>query len=289
MTGRTVPVCLSIGTSDSSGGAGIQGDVKALAAVGCFAATVVVGVTAQNTRGIASRYPVPLSMVRSQFDAVLGDLEIAAIKVGATWSPELVDTIADLLEQVTVPIVVDPVLASAAGSALGSDIEMLCARVRQRLFPLASVVTPNAEEARALAGLSIASSHEELAKALRRAGARAVVVSADHDTPLDVFCDSAGLVRISGERHSGRRDHGAGCAHSATIAGLLAFGVPVAAAVRSAHELVADGVRHALSEVGSGISPVDMLPISRMPVAKVVPQAIQAFAGTARGQGRVSK
>jgi len=280
MTGGAVPVCLTIGSSDSSGGAGIQGDIKAFAAVGCYAATVLVGVTAQNTTGIRQRHPVPLPMVRAQFAAVLDDLAVAAIKVGATWSPELVDTIADLLEQVTVPIVIDPVLASAAGSTLGTDVEQLCQRVRQRLFPLATVVTPNADEARALARLGPASSHEGLAVALAGAGARSVLVSADSATPVDVFYDGTELVRIGGERHAGRRDHGAGCAHSAAIAGLLAHGEPVGAAVRTAHELVADGVRHALSAVGSGVHPVDVLPISGITARRVDRSASPALTGS---------
>src|SRR2546428_60747 len=111
------PVGLSIGSSDSSGGAGIQGDIKAMAAIGCYAATVLVGVTAQNTNGVTDRFTVPIDVVAAQLETVLSDIDVDAIKVGMTWSAAHIQAVGERLAEVNVPVVVDPVMVTAAGAS----------------------------------------------------------------------------------------------------------------------------------------------------------------------------
>ncbi len=146
----TPPRCLSIATSDSGGGAGIQADLKAFAAAGCHGMTAIVGVTAQNTEAILAVHPLPVGVITTQLDAVYGDIGVDVAKTGALLSAEIVASVADFLERHPTPLVIDPVLGASTGASLldPDGIEMLIAR----LLPLATVVTPNLTEARMLAG-----------------------------------------------------------------------------------------------------------------------------------------
>jgi hydroxymethylpyrimidine/phosphomethylpyrimidine kinase len=248
--------CLTIGSSDSAGGAGIQGDLKAFASIGCYAATVVVGVTAQNTTGVRARWPVPLDLVAGQLDAVLDDLPIRAIKVGTTWSAELIELIAAALSRVDVPIVIDPVMVTAAGDWLSGDGDPIRRAVIDRLFQLA----PNLREAELLAGSRTGEhDHRELAERLVGLGARAVVVSSGGDQHGDWFYDGDRHHVTSGVRHDTDADHGAGCAHSALMAGLLGRGVPLREAVDLARAHASAAVGRGLTHLGAGAHPVDTL------------------------------
>lgn len=249
-------VCLTIGSSDSSGGAGIQGDIKAFAAVSCYAATVLVGVTAQNTGGVAARHTVPVAFVEQQLRTVLEDIHVDAVKVGMTWSPEHITVVADAIAVLRVPIVVDPVMVTAAGSSL-SGLEIVHAVV-DRLFPLADLITPNLTEARRLTG--DADGHPKvLARRLVDLGARAAVVTMGGSEDGDWFADRAGQMRIRRACHQTGAEHGAGCAHSALITGLLAAGARLLDAVREAGEITSEGVRNGLISVGREVHPVDVL------------------------------
>ncbi|MEV0265858.1 bifunctional hydroxymethylpyrimidine kinase/phosphomethylpyrimidine kinase [Streptomyces sp. NPDC050617] len=250
------PVCLTIGSSDSGGGAGIQGDIKALASIGCFTATVVVGLTAQNTTGVLGRHPVPVDFVRAQFDAVRADLAVRAVKVGTAWSAEHIAAIADLLSGLGVPVVLDPVMVSAAGGDLaGADAR---AELIGSLLPLAEVITPNVAEARLITGDGT-SGARTLAQRMIDLGAPAVVVTSGGEDDGDWFADGLSLVRLDRPNHRTGAEHGAGCAHSALITGLRAHGFPLPEAVRTATELASGAVRDGLTSVGRGVHPVDTL------------------------------
>src|SRR3954453_4323851 len=146
----TTPRCLTIAGSDSGGGAGIQADLKAFAAAGCFGTTAIVALTAQNTLGVTAVQELPPGFVEAQLDAVFDDIGVDAAKTGMLFSRELIETVADYLAPRSVPLVVDPVMVASSGAQLLEDdaVEALVGR----LFPLATVVTPNLMEARALAG-----------------------------------------------------------------------------------------------------------------------------------------
>lgn len=256
------PIVLTIGSSDSSGGAGIQGDIKALASIGCYAATVLVGVTAQNTVGIAARHAVPVAFVGRQLDAVVADLRIDAVKVGATWSLDHVAAIAGWLPALGVPIVVDPVMVAASGASL-ADPE-IAAAVVARLFPIAAVVTPNLDEARALAG-DPGAGPEALAGRLLELGARAAVVTCGGAGDRDWFAEAGAVAPVPRGASRTGAEHGAGCAHSALIAGLLARGVPLRAAVEDAARRAARGVHRGLVSIGRGVHPIDVLGLGAGP------------------------
>jgi hydroxymethylpyrimidine/phosphomethylpyrimidine kinase len=256
--------CLTIGSSDSSGGAGVQGDIKAFASIGCFAATVVVGVTAQNTTGVRARHGLPLELVAEQLSAVLEDLPIRGIKVGTAWSAELVRWLGSTLATVPVPIVVDPVLVTAAGAFL-SEVDEIRSALVESLFPVAAVVTPNRREAELLVGTAPHSlNRRDLAAALVDLGAPAAVVTADPRDSGDWFYDGSSHQLLDGAYHDTNCEHGAGCAHSALTTGLLAQGVPLLEAVGRARQLASDGVRNGLAHLGSGVHPVDVLGLPRL-------------------------
>ena len=216
-----VPRVLTIATSDSGGGAGIQADLKAFAAAGCHGMSVLVALTAQNTTAVTDVHTLPPEFVRAQLDAVFDDIGADAAKTGMLFSRELIATVADYLEQHPVPLVVDPVMIASSGAKLLQDdaVETLVTR----LFPLATVVTPNLNEAELLAGFS--GSRRELAERIHALGAPAVIVTGGHgDDAIDHLYDGERHVEIPVDRHDVRATHGAGCTHSATLAASLAQG-----------------------------------------------------------------
>jgi hydroxymethylpyrimidine/phosphomethylpyrimidine kinase len=247
--------CLTIAGSDSGGGAGIQADLKAFAAAGCFGMSAIVALTAQNTREVRAVHEVPAEFVRAQLDVVFDDIGVDAVKTGMLFSAAIVETVADVLGERPTPLVVDPVMIASSGARLLRDdaVETLV----RRLFPLATVVTPNVPEARALAGEG---DQAELARRIHDLGAQAVIVTGGHaDRPTDVLYDGRDLVTIRVERHETGATHGAGCTHSATLAALLARGFPLVAAAREAARVASDAVAHGLTGLGGGEGPVDVL------------------------------
>src|SRR6478735_5212875 len=170
MADSPVPRCLTIAGSDSGGGAGIQADLKAFAAAGCHGTSAIVALTAQNTVGVTDVLEVPPEFVRSQLEAVFSDIGVDAAKTGMLFSAAVIETVADFLAEDPVPLVVDPVMVASSGARLLRDdaVEALVTR----LFPLATVVTPNLHEAEALAGGP--GSRRELAERIHDRGAPAV-------------------------------------------------------------------------------------------------------------------
>jgi hydroxymethylpyrimidine/phosphomethylpyrimidine kinase len=250
-----VPRCLTIAGSDSGGGAGIQADLKAFAAAGCYGTSAIVALTAQNTTGVTAVYELPPDFVRAQFDAVYDDIGVDAAKTGMLFSSAVIETVADFLDGRSVPLVVDPVMIASSGARLlqGDAVATLVSR----LFPLATVVTPNLYEAEALAG---SGSRRELAEGIHELGASAVVVTGGHgDEPVDHLFDGTSHLEIPVERHYTAATHGAGCTHSATLAAALARGLSLEQAAREAARVASEAVRHGLAEIGAGDGPVDVL------------------------------
>ena len=207
MPAATAPRCLTIAGSDSGGGAGIQADLKAFAAAGCHGTSAIVALTAQNTVGVTDVLEVPPEFVHAQLEAVFSDIGVDVAKTGMLFSAPIVETVADFLAAHPVPLVVDPVMVASSGARLLRDdaVESLVGR----LFPLATVVTPNLPEAEALAGRS--GTRRELAERLHELGAPAVVVTGGHgEDAVDHLFDGTPHVEIAVERHDVAATHGAG-------------------------------------------------------------------------------
>ena len=256
----TVPRALTIATSDSGGGAGIQADLKAFAAAGVHGASVIVALTAQNTREVTAIHELPPAFVVAQLDAVFGDIGVDAAKTGMLYSRALIEVVAGYLREHPVPLVVDPVMVASSGASLLED-DAVDVLVRE-LFPLATVVTPNLPEARALAGVD--APQAELAERLHELGAAAVIVTGGHsEETVDHLFDGTEHVDIPVARHAVAATHGAGCTHSATLAALLARGESLSDAARGAAEAASRAVAQGLVEIGAGEGPVDVLGVRR--------------------------
>ena len=237
---------LTIATSDSGGGAGIQADLKAFAAAGCHGQSVLVALTAQTTAGVTAIHELPPEFVVAQLDAAFDDIGVDAAKTGMLFSAPLIETVADFLTE----------HPSSGARLLHEDA---VGALVSRLFPLASIVTPNLHEARALAGVET-EDRAELAERLHGLGAPAVVVTGGHgEEAVDHFFDGSDHVRMPVPRHEVAATHGAGCTHSATLAALLARGRSLEEAALGAAEAASDAVAHGLAELGSGEGPVDVL------------------------------
>jgi hydroxymethylpyrimidine/phosphomethylpyrimidine kinase len=246
--------CLTIAGSDSGGGAGIQADLKAFAAAGCHGLSAIVALTAQNTVGVTAVHEVPPEFVRAQLEAVFDDIGVDAAKTGMLFSAPVIEAVADYLGEHPVPLVVDPVMVASSGARLLEldAVETLVAR----LFPLATVVTPNLAEAEALVGEG---TKRDLAKRLVDLGARAAIVTGGHGEPVDHLFDGERHVEIPVERHDSHATHGAGCTHSATLAALLAQGEDLERAARGAAAAASRAVAQGLAGLGAGEGPVDVL------------------------------
>jgi hydroxymethylpyrimidine/phosphomethylpyrimidine kinase len=250
-----VPRCLTIAGSDSGGGAGVQADLKAFAAAGCYGMTAIVALTAQNTIGVTAVHELPPDFIRAQLDTVYDDIGVDAAKTGMLFSRAVIDTVADFLEGRSIPLVVDPVMIASSGATLlqSDAVETLVSR----LFPLATVVTPNLQEAEALVG---GGTRRELAERIHELGAPAVVVTGGHgDEAVDHLFDGVRHIEIPVERYDLVATHGAGCTHSATLATALARGLSLEQAAREAARVASAAVRNGLAEIGAGEGPVDVL------------------------------
>jgi len=217
--------------------------------------SAIVALTAQNTVGVTAVHELPAEFVVAQLDAVFSDLGVDAAKTGMLFSRRLIEAVAGYLAAQPVPLVVDPVMVASSGAALLQDdaVEALV----DRLFPLATVVTPNVPEAQVLAG---GGTRRELAEKIVGLGARAAIVTGGHgDDAVDHLFDGREHVEIPVQRLAVAATHGAGCTHSATLAALLARGLPLVEAARGAARAAAAAVRNGLTGLGAGDGPVDVL------------------------------
>jgi hydroxymethylpyrimidine/phosphomethylpyrimidine kinase len=248
----TPPRCLSIATSDSGGGAGIQADLKAFTAAGCHGMTAIVGVTAQNTEAVLAVHPLPTGVITAQLDAVYADIGVDVVKSGALLSADIVATVAGYLEQHPTRLVIDPVLCASTGATLldREGVEILIAR----LLPLATVVTPNLAEARVLAGTD--GDRRTLARAIAGRGAHAVLITGSDASGFDLLFDGVDYLEIPIAWVDGSATHGTGCTHSATLAAELAWGTPLPEAARRAAAVTAAAIQSGLEGIGAGAGPV---------------------------------
>jgi len=256
-----VPRALTTAGSDSGGGAGIQADLKAFAAAGCFGTSAIVALTAQNTVGVVAVHELPPEFVRAQLQAVFGDIGVDEAKTGMLFSAAVIETVADFLDEHPVPLVVDPVMVASSGARLLEDdaVESLVSRI----FPLATVVTPNVPEARAITACDNLS-QAQLAEKLVALGAPAALVTGGHaEEPVDHLFDGREHHEIPVERHDVAATHGAGCTHSATLAALLARGLPLLDAARGAAEAASRAVAAGHVDIGAGEGPVNVLGVSQ--------------------------
>ena len=253
----TVPRLLTIAGSDSGGGAGIQADLKAFAAAGGHGTSAIVALTAQNTVGVSAVHELPAEFVIAQLEAIFSDIGVDAAKTGMLFSRRVIEAVADFLAAHRVPLVVDPVMVASSGATLLEEDAV--AALVTRLFPLATVVTPNLVEARALCRESPDATRRQLAERLVALGARAAIVTGGHGDPVDHLFDGTEHVEIPVERLDVAATHGAGCTHSATLAALLARGDTLEDAARGAAAAAARAVAQGLAELGSGDGPVDVL------------------------------
>ncbi len=254
-----VPVALTIAGSDSGGGAGIQADLKAFARCGVHGTSAIVALTAQNTREVISVETIPRPMILDQVRAVASDLGVDAVKIGMLFDQPTVESVAEALDEMgAVPIVVDPVMVAESGAVLLDPAakEALVELILSR----AAVATPNLGEARELSGLGESATSDELARAVRELGPRAVVVTGGHTADgADVFFDGETLEAIEGLRYPDGASHGSGCTHSSALAAYLAHGFEPLAAARAAREIAAEAVANGFRELGGGTGPVDVL------------------------------
>jgi hydroxymethylpyrimidine/phosphomethylpyrimidine kinase len=253
-----LPVAMTIAGSDSGGGAGIQADLKTFAALGVHGTSAITAVTAQNTTGVTDMLDLPPSLVRAQIDAVVGDIGVHAAKTGMLSSAAIISAVVEAIEEHALRnLVVDPVMVAKGGARLLRDdaVDVL----RDRLIPLAAVVTPNLPEAQVLLGRQIQTLQErrQAARDLVAMGARAAVVKGGHaDDVTDVYFDGLDIVELRARRIDTRNTHGSGCVFSAAITAWLARGADPLAAVRQAKEFITEAIANSL-EIGQGHGPVN--------------------------------
>jgi len=256
------PIALTIAGSDSSGGAGIQADIKAFSALQVYGASVITALTAQNTRAVTAVHEVPPDIVCAQIRAVFDDLDVGAVKIGMLCSVAIIEAVADELAGHDVPIVIDPVMVAKSGDALLHDDAVAC--VRERLLPLATVLTPNLPEAARLLDLDPAHAMSDVVSqgtALLALGAQAVLMKGGHAQGtqcIDVLlCAQQPQAEFCAPRVVTKNTHGTGCTLSASIAAGLAKGLQLHRAVDAAHQYLQAAIRAADSlTIGSGHGPV---------------------------------
>jgi hydroxymethylpyrimidine/phosphomethylpyrimidine kinase len=255
-----VRIALTIAGSDSGGGAGIQADLKTFHQFGVFGTSVVCAVTAQNTRGVRAWEPIPTALVAAQLDALAEDLPPQAVKTGMLGTAELVEVVADAIAHHRFPnYVLDPVMVASSGDRL---LAVAAERtIVRRLIPLATLVTPNIDEARILAEQEIRTPEEmeRAGLALVRQGAQVVLVKGGHlegDEVVDVLVSARGVHRFAKPRIETTSTHGTGCTLSAAIAAGLALGRPLARAVDDALDFVHRAIA-AAPGLGRGHGPLN--------------------------------
>ncbi|MGB3681666.1 MAG: bifunctional hydroxymethylpyrimidine kinase/phosphomethylpyrimidine kinase [Rubrobacteraceae bacterium] len=251
---------MSIATSDSGAGAGIQADLKAFLRCGVYGTTAIVATTAQNTVGVTGIHALPSHAAVDQIEAVVSDIGADAVKTGMLFNAEVISAVADTVRRLELPnLVVDPVMVAESGATL---LEPDAVEVyKNELFPLATVITPNVNEAFALIGEEVdEDSVGDAARALYELGPKAVAITGGHTSSgADLLYDGKYFVGIEGPVHSHANTHGAGCTHSSSLASFLALDHDVEEAARRARAVASEAVRYGLSEIGEGAGPVHAL------------------------------
>jgi hydroxymethylpyrimidine/phosphomethylpyrimidine kinase len=258
----TIPIALTIAGSDSSGGAGIQADLKTFAALGVYGASAITALTAQNTRGVSGIHAVPSEFVTAQIDAVFGDLDVKAVKIGMVAQLSTIDAIAASLARWSPRhVVLDPVLVATSGDRLLAADAV--ARLRTGLIPRASLITPNLPEAAALLDEEIASDQAAIERQGRRLlalGCPAVLIKGGHgqgSESIDYLVRGNGVLALPAPRIATQNTHGTGCSLSSAIAAGLAKGQDLESAVRHAKAFISAAIAAAdRLGVGHGHGPI---------------------------------
>jgi hydroxymethylpyrimidine/phosphomethylpyrimidine kinase len=258
----TTPVALTIAGSDSSGGAGIQADLKTFAALGVYGASVITALTAQNTKGVSAIHPVPLDIITAQCGAVFDDLEVAAVKIGMLGARGTVEAIVAALKRWSPRhVVLDPVMVATSGDRLlpADAVDAL----RTRLIPAASIITPNLPEAAVLLSEPVASTDaaiESQGRRLLSLGSRFVLIKGGHgqgSESVDYLIGVNSTLPLAAPRIATRNTHGTGCSLSSAIAAGLAKGEDMETAVRNAKAFVSAAIASAdRFTVGHGHGPI---------------------------------
>jgi hydroxymethylpyrimidine/phosphomethylpyrimidine kinase len=256
------PIALTIAGSDSSGGAGIQADLKTFSALGVYGASAITALTAQNTQGVDAVLVVPPDFVARQIRVVARDLDLNAVKIGMLATSEIIEAVAEQLKAlVDIPLVLDPVMVAASGDALLDEdaVETL----RNLLLPRATLITPNLPEAAKLIRCGEAANEREMsqqAQELKRLGAKAVLLKGGHAEgaeAVDILLDGEGELRLQASRVKTANTHGTGCTLSSAIAAELAKGASLRAAVERAKAYVTAAIAAADQlHIGKGRGPV---------------------------------
>lgn len=256
---QTLGRVLIIAGSDSSGGAGVQADIKTVTALGGYAATAITAVTVQNTLGVAGVHPIPPAVIEAQARAVLSDIGADVIKTGMLGDLTTVELVARLLGEAKVPAVIDPVMVAKGGASLLAA--QAVAAVREQLVPRASLLTPNAPEAAALTGIAVTTTDDlrRAGEALLAAGAEAVLMKGGHvpgERVVDILMTAAGETAFEGERIDSRHTHGTGCTLASACATGLAQGLSMVEAAARAWDYVHEAMLRAPG-LGAGHGPLD--------------------------------
>lgn len=265
---------LTIAGSDSGGGAGIQADLKAISLLGSYGSSVLTALTAQNTLGVQAIHAPPAEFVRQQLDAVLSDIGTDVIKTGMLYSAEIIDTIADQLDDEAALCVIDPVMIAKGGSSLLQQ-SAIDAFIR-RLLPKAYLLTPNVPEAEALTGQSITNlaDMEQVARRLQQMGARNVLLKGGHleGAPIDLLLHGNDCQTFVGERINSPHTHGTGCTTASVIATLLAQGVALPEAMARCKQFITQAITTA-PQLGQGHGPINHYSASRTLTDRTMPVA----------------
>ncbi len=263
-----VPRALTIAGSDSGGGAGIQADLKTFAALGVHGMSAVTAITAQNTKTVTMIHDIPVEIVREQIRVVVEDIGVDAVKTGMLHTVEIISAVADELGKINAPIVIDPVMIAKSGARLLREDAVNT--LIEKLIPLATVITPNAREAEALAGTEIkdVDDQKKAAEKISSLGPKAVVIKGGHVNgreAVDILYYQGEFKIYVEERIDTKNTHGTGCTFASAIAAQLAKGYSIPEAVQTAKEFVTSSIKYSLA-IGGGHGPVN-------PTGKVVKEA----------------
>ena len=262
MSNDTIPIALTIAGSDSGGGAGIQADLKTFSALGVYGASVITALTAQNTRGVTGIHDTPPEFIGAQIDAVFGDLDVKAVKIGMVSRPDAIMAIVEGLQRwKPAHVVLDPVMVATSGDRLLAPEAI--DRLRAHLIPCAGIITPNLPEAAALLDLPVATREAEIegqGRKLLALGCPAVLIKGGHGEgpeSADYLVTADATLRLAAPRVETKNTHGTGCTLSSAIAAGLAKGRPLETAVRDAKTYVSAAIAAAdRLKVGGGHGPV---------------------------------
>ena len=257
-----IPRALTVAGSDSSGGAGIQADLKTFTALGVYGLSVLTSVTAQNTVEISAIHDLPEQFVGLQFDAVMSDIGCDAAKLGMLSNEKIVETVAEKIDQYGIEkLVVDPVMRSKDGTALLRDSTEL---LKKEILPRALIVTPNIPEAEILSSVSISdiNNMKTAAEKIHSFGAKAVLVKGGHlakeHPAVDLFFDGETFEELVSERIKTKNTHGTGCTFSAAVCAFLAKGMSLSASLENSKSFITEAIKNSL-EIGKGHGPLNHL------------------------------